>query len=208
MKYDKKYLEKINEWYKSHSNHDFLSRHPEIERFDMPKTFYFRYLPDRRQIHWAIIVPISDGYRPPVVVYFINDWGRVFDKLEFKYEKIARRRLRKNGFDFSTNRYCPFTPQEPIYIQLSCGKKSAPYSKGNLWQSVQRSQKHINKIENTCIKQKVERFTSYFNWLKRQINGENLIVKREEGPSGCAHLLYWIIIVLLISFVEYIIRVF
>ena len=126
---DKKYLDKINKLQKAwYSNKNYLSRHPELETFDMPKTFYFRYLPDRHQMHWAIIVPLKDTYHTPATVYFINNCGRVFDKLEFKSVKIARRRLRRNGFDFSTNRYCPFTPPEPIYIKLSEGKKSAPYS--------------------------------------------------------------------------------
>jgi hypothetical protein len=78
-------------------------------------------------------------------IYFINNWGRVFDELEFKKKKIAQRQLRKNGFDFSTNRFCPFIPPEPIYIKLSKGKKSAPYSKGNLWKKVQRNKKHFDK---------------------------------------------------------------
>lgn len=171
MKYDKKYLEKINKWYKFDSNYDYLSRHPELERFDMPKTFYFRYLPDRGEIHWAIIVPKGNEHWSPVNVYFINNWGRVFDKLEFKNAKIARRRLRRNGFDFSTNRYCPFTPPEPIYILLSCGKKSAPYSNGNLWQSVQRDKKHIDKIENTCIKQKVTFYELQKGWIYQEKMG-------------------------------------
>ena len=139
-------------WIFCKDNHEYLSRHPEIERFDMPKTFYFRYLPDRLKIHWAIIVPKCGGYRPPVYVYFINDWGRVFDKLEFKNVKIARRRLRRNGFDFSTNKYCPYMPPEPIYIKLSEGKKSAPYSKGNLFQSVQRDRKFPDKTRNSYEK--------------------------------------------------------
>lgn len=172
MKYDKNYLKQINKWIKSDSNFSFLSRHPEIERFDMPKTFYFRYFPERRcNIHWAIVVPINDSRKSPVSVYFINDWGRIFDKLEFKNVKIARRRLRKSGFDFSTNKYCPFIPPEPIYIQLSCGKKSAPYSQGNLFQSVQRNKKHIDKIENTCIKQIAEYYERYKNWIFQEKTG-------------------------------------
>ena len=151
MKYSKKYLKQINEYFKKYSNHSFLSRNPELEKFDMPQTFYFRYLPERQDMHWAIIVPQSDSKRANVFVYFINTWGRVFDKLEFKHKTIAQRQLRRNGFDFSTNRFCPFTPPEPIYIQLSCGKKSAPYSKGNLWQSVQRNKKHFDKLEKNIL---------------------------------------------------------
>ena len=164
---DKKYLNKINELQKAwYSNQNYLSRHPELEKFDMPKTFYFRYFPDRQQMHWAIIVPLNNTYHSPVTVYFINNWGRVFDKLEFKSVKIARRRLRRNGFDFSTNRYCPFTPPEPIYIKLSEGKKSAPYSKGNLWQSVQRNRKHIRKLEKAYCKQQRNWFERMRAWLK------------------------------------------
>lgn len=157
MKYTKSYLNKINEWYKSDSNYNFLSRHPEFEKFEMPKTFYFRILPHNYRVHWAIIKP-ADKY---VNIYFINIWGRVFDKLEFKNIKIARRKLRQNGFNFSTNRYFPFTPPEPIYIKLSRGPKSAPYSKGKLWKPVQRNIKHIKKLENTYIKKQVKNY-EYF----------------------------------------------
>lgn len=162
---DKKYLDKINKLQKAwYSNQNYLSRHPELEKFDMPKTFYFRYLPDRQQMHWAIIVPLNNTSHSPATVYFINNGGRVFDKLEFKSIKIARRRLRRNGFDFSTNRYCPFTPPEPIYIRLSEGKKSAPYSKGNLWQSVQRNRKHIRKLEKAYCKQQTHWFDRKRAW--------------------------------------------
>ena len=134
MKYTKKFIKKINHWHKSQTNDEYLSRHPELETFEFPKCFYFRYISARRTLHWAII----KEYTNTTKVYFINDKGRVFDELEFKSKKIAQRQLRKNGFDFSTNRYCPFIPIEPIYVKLSEGKKSAPYSKGNLWQSVKR----------------------------------------------------------------------
>ena len=128
-------------------NKKFLSRHPELEHFDFPKTFYFKYCPDRLEIHWAIIKEIDNK----VKIYFINNWGRVFDELEFKKKKIAQRQLRKNGFDFSTNRFCPFLPPEPIYIKLSKGKKSAPYSKGNLWKKVQRNKKDFDKLEKIYV---------------------------------------------------------
>lgn len=138
--------------YNNVNNHNYLSRHPEIEHFYMPKTYYFRYLPERMEIHWAIIVPLNDTYHSPATIYFINNFGRVFDKLEFKSVKIARRRLRKCGFDYSTNRYCEETPREPIYIQLSEGRKSAPYSKGNLFQSVQRDGKNPDKYKKSYDK--------------------------------------------------------
>lgn len=146
------------------SNSAYLSRHPEFKRIEFPKTFYFRYLPDRRAIHWAIIKKINeaDNNDKRVNIYFINDWGRVFDKLEFKNIKIARRRLRKNGFDFSTNRYCPYIPPKPVYINLSSGKNSAPYSKGNLWTKVYRG-KQNNKKAQTFHNQNIKRFVNYMN---------------------------------------------
>ena len=178
--------------YFNNDNNDYLSRHPEIERFDMPKTFYFRYLPDRLEIHWAIIKP-ADGY---VNVYFINNIGRVFDKLEFKNIKIARRRLRKCGFDYSTNKCCKETPREPIYVQLSEGKKSAPYSKGNLFQSVQRS---------THDKAK----KSYYKGLATLMSNQKKRYKEKEktkprkytafGVTGGFSIMLWITIVILIT---------
>ena len=150
MKYNKLYLKEISEWFKCDSNHGYLSLHPEIEHFEMPKTFYFKYLPERKSIHWAIIKPTQTRQ---VVIYFIYSYGRIFDKIEVNNIKTAQRLLRKNGFEFSTNRFCPFIPREPIYVQLHCGKKTALYSKGNLWQSVKRNKKHIDKLEKACFKQ-------------------------------------------------------
>ncbi len=183
--------------YRNTNNYDYLSRHPEIERFDMPKTFYFRYLPDRKAIHWAIIKP-ADGY---VNVYFINNIGRVFDKLEFKSVKIARRRLRKCGFDYSTNRYCKETPREPIYIQLSEGKKSASYSKGILFQSVQRDGKNPDKYkksyekawkswENLCKKLKEKRKKQ----IKKDIQAKPVV---ETNSYNFDVLVYFIIMVII-----------
>ena len=160
MKYSKKYLKKVAQWYKADSNEKYLARHTELEGFDFPEHFYFRYLPERQELHWAIIKPLGDK----VKIYFINNWGRVFDELEFKKKKIAQRQLRKNGFDFSTNVYCPFTPPEPIYIKLSYGKKTAPYSKGNLWQSVKRDSNKKKKAQKMIFKQQVNHFE---NFMKR-----------------------------------------
>ncbi len=151
------------------NNNDYLSRHPEIERFYMPKTFYFRYLPDRLIIHWAIIKQCDNC----VNVYFINNYGRVFDKLEFKNIKIARRRLRKCGFDFSTNRFCPSIPREPIYIQLCCGKKSAPYSIGNLFQKVQRDGKHPDKYAKSYYKGIKTFQKNNYKWTKKYKSRKN-----------------------------------
>jgi len=160
MKSRKKIIKLIREWETKYSdnNIDFLSRHPEYESFSMPKTFYFRILPDRLAIHWAIIKEVENK----AIIYFINDWGRVFDKLELKSVKIARRQLRKNGFEFSTNRYCPKQPPQPIYINLSEGKKSAPYSKGNLWKSVKRNERTISRTEKRYLLQ----FYNHMNYLK------------------------------------------
>ena len=194
-------------WIFSENNHKYLSRHPEIERFNMPKTFYFRFLPDRLKIHWAIIVPNDSGYRPRVTVYFINDWGRAFDKLEFKNAIIARRRLRKCGFDYSTNKYCKYSPLEPIYIQLSEGKKSAPYSKGNLFQSVQRDGNFPNKardsyekgwatIEKNNKERKKERKSRVSAYMK-----QNNIVPDIQCPDFFCSLfgaLFWAFIITLI----------
>ena len=184
------------------NNHDYLSRHLEIERFYMPKTFYFRYLPDRMAIHWAIIKP-ADGF---VNVYFINNFGRVFDKLEFKSVKIARRRLRKCGFDFSTNKYCSKTPREPIYIQLSEGRKSAPYSKGNLFQSVQRDGNDPGKYKKSYEK---GRLTLKKYWNKRKKEWKRDSIKSSKNTQiitpvrkTIAYDIEALILFLIIAFIE------
>lgn len=193
MKYDKKHLKKINEWYNLFNNDPYLSRHPELESFDMPKTFYFRYLPERSEMHWAIIKTEATCAK----IYFIESWGRVFDILEFKNEKIARRRLRRNGFYFSTNKYCPFTPKEPLYIKLSQGNKSAPYSKGNLWQSVKRDEKHFNKIEKSYFKLMVSHYE-----LCQQISQEYKKNKiKQKEPSLFQSILKWAGFILLVHLI-------
>ena len=53
--------------------------------------------------------------------------------MEFRTKKLAQRALRRNKFYFSTNKKCPYEPVQPIYVKLGEGRKSAPYSKGNLW---------------------------------------------------------------------------
>ena len=55
MKYTKKILEILTENQGRYSNKGYLSNHPQFEYFDMPEHFYFRYLPDRECMHWAII---------------------------------------------------------------------------------------------------------------------------------------------------------
>ena len=149
----------------------------------MPKTFYFRYLPERSEMHWAIIKTEATCAK----IYFIESWGRVFDILQLKNEKIARRRLRRNGFYFSTNKYCPFTPREPLYIKLSHGKKSAPYSKGNLWQSVKRDEKHFKKIETRYLDLIVSHYERWQNFIKDFYKQETKqtkqqIVKKTDTP--------------------------
>ncbi len=192
---EKKFIKGMIEYKKElkGSNHEYLSRHPELEKFDMPKTFYFRYLPDRRVIHWAIIKGVNKVVNVrannEVVIYFINNWGRVFDKIECKNIKIARRRLRRNGFDFSTNKYCPYTPPEPIYIKLSEGRKSAPYSKGNLWQSVQRTKNHNNVMRIIC-KEFREEYKAHTEAIKDPVGDttwnlyRSLTGNNKEQPVG------------------------
>lgn len=102
--------------------------HPQFRCFSFPKYFYFKIYNDRLKIHWAVIFKEEKWS-----VYFISMRGRAFDKLEFKTKKQAQRALRRNKFSFSTNKYCPYKPISPIYINIGEGKKSAPYSKGNLW---------------------------------------------------------------------------
>lgn len=173
MKYFKKKFKKIAQRYKFDSNEKYLSQHPEMEQFEFPQYFYFRCFPERSEIHWAIIKPFEDK----VKIYFINNWGRVFDELEYKNKKIAQRRLRKNGFDFSTNVYCPFLPPEPIYIKLSNGKKSAPYSKGDLWQSVQRNSDSFKRIKKTYSKEKIKFYKKISPIYKGELIENRSIIK-------------------------------
>lgn len=111
--------------------------HPQFRCFDFPEHFYFKIYNDRLVIHWAVIFPTLRGKYWNV--YFINMRGRVFDMLVFKTKKQAQRALGKNKFSFSTNKYCPYKPISPIYVNIGEGKKSAPYSKGNLWNFTKRT---------------------------------------------------------------------
>jgi hypothetical protein len=144
-------LRKIAKKIKFSSNKKYLTKHPEFEHFSFPKTFYFKYCSCGAEIHWAIIKEVDNKFK----IYFINNWGRVFDELEFGKKKIAQRQLRKNGFDFSTNTFCPFIPPEPIYIKLSKGKKSAPYSIGNKWKKIKRNKKHIDCLKKAFLRNQV-----------------------------------------------------
>ena len=130
--------------------------HPYFKCFDFPGYFYFKIYNDRLVIHWAVIRKEENWS-----VYFISMRGRAFDKLEFKTKKQAQRALRRNKFYFSTNKYCPYKPISPIYINLGEGEKSAPYSKGNLWQKVQRNSKQSEKFQKTYAK--IEE-----NWLNKR----------------------------------------
>ncbi len=112
------------------SNMAYRKRHPEFEQFDMPEIFWFKIYPDRQAVHWAIIRKINDSN---VEICFIDVNGRIFDKLFFKHEKIAKRLLRKNKFYSNRNKKPPYMPVQPLFVNLSTGKKTAPYSKGNLW---------------------------------------------------------------------------
>lgn len=179
--------------------------HSYIKCFDFPEYFYFKVYNDRLVIHWAVIRKEENW-----AVYFINMSGRAFDKLEFKTKKQAQRALRRNKFYFSTNKYCPYKPISPIYINLGEGKKSAPYSKGNLWQSVKREQKQIKKSENTVIKKYVDNY----NWWKDKIfldQVKNILtsqilsnVRKEEKRHNDLITIILIIIGLCIFLYEYI----
>ena len=107
----------------------FLNKYDIVKRFPFPEYFYFKVLNDRCHIHWAIIKEEDNK----AIIYFINYRGIVFDKLEYKKVRKAQRELKKNKFIFCTNQKCPYLPLSPVYLRLGQGKKSAPYSKGNLW---------------------------------------------------------------------------
>ena len=110
---------------------------------DMPKNFWFKIYNDRLQIHFAFIVEEDNE----ICVFFSNAKGQVFDKLKYINKKIAKRLLRKNKFVSSSNKKCPFIPAQPLYKKLMSGRKTAPYSVGNLWIPQERY-KNINyKIE-------------------------------------------------------------
>ena len=125
------------------------------KKFNLPKSFYFKILNDRCKIHWAVIMKETDKF----CIYFINVFGQAFDKLEFKNINIAKRLLRKNKFISNNNKKCPYMPVEPIFIKLNIGKKSAPYSKGNLW----RKQERYN-IEAVSKKSKINFFNKIFKF--------------------------------------------
>ncbi len=117
--------------------------HPQFRQFDFPEHFYFKIYNDRLKIYWAVIIKEEKW-----CVYFISMLGRAFDKLEFATKKQAQRALRRNKFSFSTNKYCPYKPISPIYINIGEGRKSAPYSKGNLWNKIVHETKTVDYKEN------------------------------------------------------------
>ena len=125
----KKYVKEMKKYEGKYSNDEYLSRHPEFKKFEMPKYFYFKFYPDRMQMHYAFIQKEEGVFN----IYFIDVNGRIFDKLEFKNKKLAQRGLRKRKFYFSTNKFCEIMPDRPIFLKPSNGRKTAPYSKGNLW---------------------------------------------------------------------------
>lgn len=143
--------------------------HPQFRCFDFPEHFYFKIYNDRLVIHWAVI--LKEEYWS---VYFINMRGRAFDKLVFKTKKQAQRALRRNKFSFSTNKYCPYKPISPIYINIGEGKKSAPYSKGKLWDFYLKTQRIIeqNVQKGMTIKEAtvcmVKEHTELFSRMKRK----------------------------------------
>lgn len=179
MKYSKKYVYQVAQWYLRDSNENYLKDHPKYEKFKFPQYYYFRYVPSRLTIHWAII----KEYENITKVYFINDRGRAFDELEFKSKKIAQRQLRKNGFYFSTNRYCPFRPIEPIFVKLSVGKKTAPYSKGNLWKSIPRTPHYDKKIKEAVFKKYIEHYERTIQLQMIEEHCEQLIEELQNCQS-------------------------
>ena len=195
MKYTKKILKILTEKLEKYSNKAYLSNHPQFEYFDMPEYFYFRYLPDRTCMHWATIKEQEEN----TYIYFVDKLGRIFDKLEVKSIKIARRELRKNGFEFSTNRYCPFKPIEPIYIRIFSGKRSALYSIGNLWKKVKRNKKNIDKLEKTYIKAQIK----YIKNDKKctETLSQNCLQRKKEVNINIWDEIYKIIIFILICLI-------
>lgn len=97
--------------------------------FEMPKIFWFKYFTDRQEYHYAAIKRLG-GLS---IIYFINQYGQIFDKLLYKSYKVAKRLLRKNKFICSSNKKCDILPKKLIYKNIMNGKKTAPYSKGTLW---------------------------------------------------------------------------
>lgn len=145
----------------------FLSKYDIVKRFPFPKYFYFKVLNDRCHIHWAIIQEENNK----AIIYFINYRGIVFDKLEYQKVRKAQRELRKNKFAFCTNQKCPYLPLSPVYMRLGQGKKSAPYSKGNLWQSGRQNKKYTDKLQNTYNKN----FLNNINPQKQDNNEKSLM---------------------------------
>ena len=121
-------------------NYEYRKKHPEFLQFKMPKSFYFKILYDRCTINWAIIQNDNNKF----IIYFIDENGRAFDKLEYKNKKVAQRLLRKNKFISSNNQKCPYMPIEPIYVKLNTIGK---YSNGKVWipQERYRKQNNINR---------------------------------------------------------------
>lgn len=119
-------------------NQAYRDRHPEFKRLEFPDEFFFRVLPDRQALHWAIIVK-EEKYS----IYFIDVNGQAFDKLEFRTYDYAVERLEKNFFQSNKKCVCPYEPVKPVFVDLRHGKKSAPYSKGNLWNSHLKVKKKV-----------------------------------------------------------------
>jgi len=106
-----------------------IKNRSEYTNFNMPKNFWFKIYNDRLQIHYAFIVDKNNN----IYIFFSNVKGQIFDKLQFKNIKVAKRLLRKNKFVSSSNKKCPYLPITPLYEKIMTGKKTAPYSVGNLW---------------------------------------------------------------------------
>ena len=140
----------------------YRAKHPQFRQFDFPEHFYFKVYNDRLVIHWAVLLKEENWS-----IYFINMRGRAFDRLEFKTKKQAQRALRRNKFSFSTNKCCPYKPISPIYINIGEGKKSAPYSKGKLWDFYRKTRNipvqnvQTKKDKQKAIKQDKKEYTAF-----------------------------------------------
>ena len=116
-------------------NAKYREKHSEFEQFDMPEEFWYKVYYEYQVINWAVIKQAQDD---KITVYFINVNGRAFDKLVFDNENVAKIMLKLNGFVSNNKKHSPYLPVLPIFVSLCKGKKTAPYSKGNLWKTFNR----------------------------------------------------------------------
>jgi hypothetical protein len=70
-----------------------------ISRTPVPilsQDYWFKIV-DMLQQNWALVDPVPDGNG--VVVHFVDDRSRVFDRLTFPNAAEAQEALRRNGFE-------------------------------------------------------------------------------------------------------------